>query len=88
MLVYHTHVAVEYIKKRLPMLEYLDIGSNNIGDEGLRHITESLESSNSMLTELHIQKCDISTNGMHNGYLHTYKTLVKFMHMYIVGDDK
>ena len=76
-LVYHTYVAVEYIKKRLPMLQYLDIGSNSIGDDGLSHITESLEFSNSMLTELHIQKCDLSTRGMHSGYIN----LVKFVHM-------
>ena len=36
---YHTYVAVEYIKQRLPMLQYLDIGSNSIGDDGLRNIT-------------------------------------------------
>ena len=56
------------------MLQYLDIGSNSIGDDGLRHITESLESS-SMLTELHIQKCDLSAKGMQSGYM----TLAKYI---------
>ena len=36
-----------------------------------------------MLTELHIQKCDLSVKGMHSGYI----TLAKYIHS-IVRDDK
>ena len=58
-------IGIEYIKQCLPMLQYLDISQNSIGDDGLRHIMESLESSNSMLTELHMQRCHLSTKGMY-----------------------
>ena len=58
-------IGIEHIKQSLPMLKYLDISQNSIGDDGLRHIMESLESSNSMLTELHMRRCRLSDKGMY-----------------------
>ena len=56
-------IGIEYIKQSLPMIKYLDISQNSIGDDGLRHVVESLEFSNSMLTELHMQRCRLSDKG-------------------------
>lgn len=62
-------VGIEHIKQILPMLQYFDTSHNDIGDNGLRHITESLESTDSMLTELHMERCCLSANGMYSNYL-------------------
>ena len=43
-------------------MQYLDISSNSIGDDGLQQLTESIESNN-MLTELHMQRCCLSPKG-------------------------
>lgn len=48
------------------MLQHLDTSHNSINDDGLKHITESLESKDSMLTELHMEQCCLSTKGMYS----------------------
>ena len=58
-------IGIEYMKQSLPMLKYLDVSHNSIGDDGLRHIMEIHESNNSMLTELHMQRCHLSAKGMY-----------------------
>ena len=43
-------------------LQHLDICSNNIDDDGVRHVTEGLQ-QNDTLTELRLHDCGISVNG-------------------------
>ena len=43
-------------------LETLDISYNELGDDGVRHVTEGLQ-QNDTLIELLLQDCDISVNG-------------------------
>ena len=43
-------------------LTHLDIGSNNIDDDGVRHVTEGLQ-QNDTLTELVLGDCEISVKG-------------------------
>ena len=43
-------------------LQYLDISDNEIGDDGVRHVTEGLQ-QNDILTELKLYNCGISVNG-------------------------
>jgi len=44
-------------------LQYLDIGWNKIGDDGVRHVTEELQ-QNDTLTELLLWYCEISVKGI------------------------
>ena len=43
-------------------LTCLDISSNNIGNDGVRHVTEGLQ-QNDTLTELWLRICKISVKG-------------------------
>ena len=43
-------------------LTHLDISFNNIGDDGVRHVTEGLQ-QNDTLTELELYNCKISLKG-------------------------
>ena len=43
-------------------LQHLEIGSNKIGDNGVRHITEGLH-QNDILTELVLCYCEITAKG-------------------------
>ena len=43
-------------------LTYLDISLNDIGDDGVRHVTEGLQ-QNDTLTELWLGNCKISVKG-------------------------
>ena len=43
-------------------LTHLNIGINNIGDDGVRHVTEGLQ-QNDTLTELGLYDCKISVKG-------------------------
>ena len=43
-------------------LQHLNIGSNDIGDEGLGYVTEGLQ-QNDTLTELWLYDCEISVKG-------------------------
>ena len=43
-------------------LQHLNIGGNEIGDDGVRHVTEGLQ-QNDTLTELLLHQCRISVNG-------------------------
>ena len=43
-------------------LQHLDISLNEIGDDGVRHVTEGLQ-QNDTLTELRLWGCEISVNG-------------------------
>ena len=43
-------------------LQHLNIGSNHIGDDGVRHVTEGLQ-QNDTVTELKLQQCNISVKG-------------------------
>ena len=43
-------------------LQYLDISGNEIGNDGMRLITEGLQYNNT-LTKLHAERCDISVEG-------------------------
>ena len=43
-------------------LETLNISYNNLGDDGVRHITEGVQ-QNDTLTKLNIQDCEISVKG-------------------------
>ena len=43
-------------------LTHLDISINNIGDDGVRHVTEGLQ-QNDTLTELVLWGCKISVKG-------------------------
>ena len=43
-------------------LQYLQIGNNKIGNDGVRHVTEGLQ-QNDTLTELMLRNCGISVNG-------------------------
>ena len=42
-------------------LQNLDIGDNEIGDDGVRHVTEGFQ-QNDTLTELGLSNCGISVN--------------------------
>ena len=46
-------------------LQYLDFGENNIGDDGVRHITEGLQ-QNDTLTVLLLWDCEISVKGSYS----------------------
>ena len=41
-------------------LQHLNIGSNTIGDDGVRHVAEGL-CQNDILTELVLRYCEITT---------------------------
>ena len=43
-------------------IQRLNIGSNKIGDDGVRHVTEGLQ-QNYTLTELMLHDCKISVKG-------------------------
>ena len=43
-------------------LLHLDIGTNYIGDDGVRHVTEGLQ-QNDTLTDLVLDNCKISVKG-------------------------
>ena len=43
-------------------LQHLDISLNEIGDDGVRHVTEGLQ-QNDTLTVLMLDNCQISANG-------------------------
>ena len=43
-------------------LTHLNINSNNIGDDGVRHVTEGLQ-QNDTSTKLHLVTCEISVKG-------------------------
>ena len=43
-------------------LTHLNISNNNIGDDGVRHVTEGLQ-QNDTLTELMLHHCKISVKG-------------------------
>ena len=43
-------------------LQHLYIGNNEIGDDGVRHVTEGLQ-KNDALTELSLWDCRISVKG-------------------------
>ena len=43
-------------------LTHLDIANNDIGDDGVRHVTEGLQ-QNDTLTELVLYNCKISVKG-------------------------
>ena len=43
-------------------LQHLNISSNRIGNDGVRHVTEGLQ-QNDTLTELILQGCGISVKG-------------------------
>ena len=43
-------------------LIHLNIGDNNIGNDGVRHVTEGLQ-QNDTLTELVLHNCKISVKG-------------------------
>ena len=44
-------------------LTHLNISINNIGDDGVRHVTEGLLQQNDTLTELVLRGCKISVKG-------------------------
>ena len=43
-------------------LQHLCIGSNQIGDDGVRHVIEGLQ-QNDTVTELRLYNCNISVKG-------------------------
>ena len=43
-------------------LDFLNIGNNKIGDDGVRHVTEGLQ-QNDTLTSLRLYNCEISVKG-------------------------
>ena len=43
-------------------LQHLNVSGNELGDEGMRHITEGLQQNN-ILTELLLYNCEISAKG-------------------------
>ena len=43
-------------------LTHLNIGNNNIGDDGVRHVIDGLQ-QNDTLTELGLHNCKISVKG-------------------------
>ena len=70
----HTHfcfiryTGTTHVKKLLmenKRLQHLNIGSNKIGDDGVRHVTEGLH-HNDTLTELMLHDCKISVKGKYN----------------------
>ena len=59
------YTGATYIKKMLmenKKLQHLDIGHNEIGDDGVIHVTEGLQ-QNDTLTELMLSNCTISVKG-------------------------
>ena len=44
-------------------LQHLDIGSNKIGDNGVRHVAEGLHQNDIILTELVLRVCEITAKG-------------------------
>ena len=59
------YTGATYIKKMLmenKKLQQLDISGNEIGDDGVRHVTEGLQ-QNDTVTELMLQWCNISVKG-------------------------
>ena len=60
-----SYTGATYIKEMLmenKKLRHLNIGGNNIGDDGVSHITEGLQ-QNYTLTELMLVNCEISAKG-------------------------
>ena len=54
-----------YIKKMLmenKNLTHLNIGHNDIGNDGVRHVTEGIQ-QNVTLTQLELRYCEISVKG-------------------------
>ena len=43
-------------------LDYLNIGNNKIGDDGIRHVTEGLQ-QNDTLSSVRLYNCKISVKG-------------------------
>ena len=63
-------------------LQYLNIGSNKISDDGVRYITEGLY-CNGTLTELWLNNCNISVQGT---CVKLYKTKHNYcVYIYTVG---
>ena len=65
MLCFIHYTGATYIKKMLmenKNLTHLNINSNNIGDDGVRHVTEGLQ-QNDTSTKLHLVTCEISVKG-------------------------
>ena len=59
------YTGATYIKKMLMVnrtLKYLEIGYNNIQDDGVRDIMEGLQ-QNDTLTKLALYNCEISVKG-------------------------
>jgi len=59
------YTGATYIKKTLmenKKLQDLDISWNEIGDDGVRHVTEGFQ-QNDTLTELFLSHCEISVKG-------------------------
>ena len=61
-----TITGAEYISQILhvtPTLQYLDIGSNDIDDEGMGIISEALQ-HNKSLTAVRVDNCELSVKGI------------------------
>ena len=59
------YTGATYIKKMLmenKYLEHLNIGGNNIGDDGTKDVMEGIQ-HNGTLTELSLHRCEISVKG-------------------------
>jgi len=59
------YTGATYFKKMLmenKKLQHLNIGGNEIGDDGVRHVTEGLQKNNT-LTKLLLWGCEISVKG-------------------------
>ena len=62
---FHSYTGAAYIMEMLmenKKLQYLDISFNEIGDDGVRHVTEGLQ-QNDTLTKLMLKGCEISAEG-------------------------
>ena len=65
MLCFIHYTGATYIKRMLmenKNLTHLNISYNNIGDDGVRHVTEGLQ-QNDTLTMLVLYDCNISVKG-------------------------
>ena len=62
---FYYYAGATYINNMLienKKLQLLDIGGNEIGDDGVRHVTEGLQ-QNDTLTELLLYNCKMSVKG-------------------------
>ena len=53
-------------------LQNLSIQLNEIGDDGMRHVTEGLQ-QNDTVTKLELQRCNISVKGNNISLFHRLK---------------